>query len=237
MHWVYANKGFEKNEGYFAWKKLGPTPIQVLEKGGDCADKSRLLSSLLREIDIPSTLAMCFNKEGNPTHTIVDAEVEPGKRMLLDPIWDLHFPKETPGEYYSLLDLRRNPQILWDRLDQVTAVAPANAKIHRYNRAHDVYDWATTINWDKNDALRSVRDLLAEKMGDRVYALSRPAFTEEPKLFAGMALAFGSLGMMGLYGIGNWLLAIPFRRRVKKPAGAPAPASLQAKTWPTGFES
>lgn len=37
--WVFQNKGFAKNDGYFLLKSLGPTPKQVLDKGGDCADK------------------------------------------------------------------------------------------------------------------------------------------------------------------------------------------------------
>src|SRR5688572_1347087 len=66
LHWVYQNQGFAKNEDYFLWKELRATPVDVLEEGGDCADKSRLLSSMLREIEIPSTLAMCVNDHGRP---------------------------------------------------------------------------------------------------------------------------------------------------------------------------
>lgn len=216
LHWVYDNKGFAKNHGYFLWKKLGPTPIQVLEEGGDCADKSRLLSAMLREIDIPSTAAMCFNHQGQPTHTVVDAEVRPGKYMLLDPIWDLYFPKEEPGEYYSLIDLRRDPQILWRRLDVVTASAAPGSKILKYNREHDIYDHATTLNWDKNGMMRSLRDYLASSRGDAVYALPRPLFIEEPKLFFAVGLAFSALGTIVLYGFASVVARRRDRARAKE---------------------
>ena len=33
--WVYHNKGFAKNDRYFMVPSLGPTPLQVMELGGD----------------------------------------------------------------------------------------------------------------------------------------------------------------------------------------------------------
>jgi hypothetical protein len=222
MEWVYRNKGFAKNQGYFIWKKLGPTSIDVLESGGDCADKSRLLSSMLRELEMPSTLAMCFDEHGQPTHTIVDAEVRPGVFMLLDPVWGLHFPKEEPGRYYSLIDLRRDPSILWRRLDQVTASAPPDDKIHKYNRAKDVYDRATTINWEKNDLLRALKDRLAATRGDAVYAVPRPVAMEEPKLFFALVLAIVALFTVAAYGALSWLSRSKLERRSAVPAAAKA---------------
>jgi hypothetical protein len=43
-HWVYRNQGFAKNDRFFLVPALGPTPNQVLASGGDCGDKSRLVS-------------------------------------------------------------------------------------------------------------------------------------------------------------------------------------------------
>src|SRR4030066_922729 len=63
-HWVYQNKGFKKNPDFFLFKSLGPTPIQVLDKGGDCTDKSILLMAMLESIGIDSTLVMLFDADG-----------------------------------------------------------------------------------------------------------------------------------------------------------------------------
>jgi transglutaminase-like putative cysteine protease len=46
--WVYHNRGFAKNDRYFIVSALGPTPIQVMEQGGDCSDKSRLVTAMLK---------------------------------------------------------------------------------------------------------------------------------------------------------------------------------------------
>ncbi|MGA7864608.1 MAG: transglutaminase-like domain-containing protein, partial [Stellaceae bacterium] len=56
--WVYQNKGFAKNNHYFIVPALGPTPVQVLEFGGDCSDKSRLVAAMLKELNVGAGLVM-----------------------------------------------------------------------------------------------------------------------------------------------------------------------------------
>src|SRR5262252_6615000 len=83
-HWVYRKQGFAPNDGYFLIRGLGPTPIQVLESGGDCADKSRLVSAMLSQLGIASGLAQIFPcGDCSPIHTVVEAEYE-GGRMVVD---------------------------------------------------------------------------------------------------------------------------------------------------------
>ncbi len=48
--WVYHNQGFDKNHHYFLVPALGPTPVQVIQHGGDCADKSRLVAAMLNNL-------------------------------------------------------------------------------------------------------------------------------------------------------------------------------------------
>lgn len=206
LHFVYGQHGFAKNKGYYMLPQLGPTPLEVYERGGDCADKSRLLSAMLREVGLPSTLAMCFDHEGRPTHTVVDAVLPDGQHMLLDPIWDLHFPREAPHQYYSLLDLRRRPELLFERLAVVTASAADDAKIRRYNRAHDIYDHATTLNWEKSWMMRTIRDVYFGDEGDAVHAVPRPLWLEEPKVFVAYAAAGAALGVLGLWGLIEWVV-------------------------------
>jgi hypothetical protein len=213
LHFVYGQHGFAKNKGFFVLPQLGPTPLDVYERGGDCADKSRLLSAMLQEVGLQSSLAMCFDPEGHPTHTVVDAVLPDGRHMVLDPIWDLYFPRETPHEYYSLLDLRRRPELLFERLAVVTASVAVDAKIRRYNRTHDTYDHASTINWDKSWLTRTIRDVYFGDAGDAVYALPRPEWTEEPQLFVAYAAAGADLGSLALWGVIEWLV----RRRRARP--------------------
>jgi hypothetical protein len=102
-HFVYLEKGFAKNKHYFLFKKLGATPVQVLQHGGDCADKSRLLSALLKRLNIDSTLLMLYGCETcGPTHTTVNARYDQGW-MTADPVFDIVFPK-SDNSYYDVID-------------------------------------------------------------------------------------------------------------------------------------
>src|SRR5438093_11581299 len=56
--WVYHNQGFAKNHRYFLVPALGPTPGQVMQHGGDCADKSRLVAAMLNNLGIDAGLVM-----------------------------------------------------------------------------------------------------------------------------------------------------------------------------------
>src|SRR5260370_27034559 len=82
-HWVYRNQGFAKNERFFLVSALGPTPNQVLESGGDCGDKSRLVSAMLWQLRINSGLAPIFPCPGcRPTHPRLAAEYAPLRQAV-----------------------------------------------------------------------------------------------------------------------------------------------------------
>src|ERR1700730_542475 len=75
--WVYHNKGFLKNDKYFIVPALGPTPIQVMETGGECEEKSRLVAAMLNSLGIDAGLVMispCSHCEF--IHTVVEAQYQ-----------------------------------------------------------------------------------------------------------------------------------------------------------------
>ncbi len=186
--WVHNNKGFHENDNYFVFRKLRATPLQVVEGGGDCADKSRLLCALLREVGIRSTMVMCFHRQtGVPTHTVVEAQTRTGQYMIVDPVYGLNFPKNSQGDYFGLLDLRADPQILDRRLSDLLATSPRHSAIRSYNTTSAAYDRASSINWDRNVMTRAAHALLAAWYGDEVYRIRRPVVLEEPKLMVAAA--------------------------------------------------
>ena len=205
LHWVHVETGTAKNHSYFVLPTLGATPIQVLRAGGDCADKARLLSAMLREVGVPATMAMCFHPAtGQPSHTIVEARTDPGVFMVVDPAFDLYFPRSDGSGYFGLLDLRRDPAILLRRLDQLCDTAPRTDPIHAYNRTLAVYDRAGSINWNRNRLMGFVRDRLLPGLGDDVYRLSRPLPFEEPKLFVATVALLLGLTASSLCGFRVW---------------------------------
>lgn len=179
--WVYNNKGFRKNNQGFLFTRLGPTPVQVLESGGDCSDKSRLLSALLKRNGMESTLVMLHACEGcEATHTVVEANYEGGK-MVADPVFNLVFPA-TNKKYFGINDLAQNPALLESRLDELTNMSGPNGKIAHYARATESYSWPKTINWEKYSALGAIAALI-KKAGYDPHLMMRPQFLEDPKLF------------------------------------------------------
>jgi hypothetical protein len=184
-HWVYQNKGFKKNQGYFLFESLGPTPIQVLNQGGDCTDKSILLMAMLESIGIDSTLVMLYATDGKtPTHTVV--EVRDGQfKAVADPVYDLVFPNPNGG-FYGIEDLRKNPALLLNRLDNLLQIKGASNKIAFYKRVNESYQFASPINWSKNGLLKFAANILG-RMDIEARDIRRPHFLDDPKLFTSAA--------------------------------------------------
>ena len=193
-HWVYEKEGFAKNRGYFLHPGLGPTPMDVYQRGGDCADKSRLLVAILAELGIRSTMVMLYNRAGgDPTHTVVDARIVSGT-MAADPVFDIVFPKPDGG-FYGVAELRDDPGILIERLDALVAERGEDAKIARYKRDTESYRWPKTINWDKNALTRGVERFI-RVFGSKSVFIGRPRALEDPKLL--VTLSGMSMGLIGL---------------------------------------
>ncbi|MFH1108075.1 MAG: transglutaminase-like domain-containing protein [Planctomycetota bacterium] len=202
LHWVFANQSTKENPRYFLFPRLRATPCQVLETGGDCADKSRLLSALLREVGVPASMAMCFDpRTGHSTHTIVVAVIAPGTDMVVDPVYDLFFPRPEQRGYYGLLDLRRDATILPHRLDTLCAERPRSHPIHYYNRVSAVYSHASCMNWEKNGLTRILGDFLVRNDDDALYTIARPLVLEEPKLLVSLAAALLGIGAGFIYAV------------------------------------
>jgi hypothetical protein len=190
-HWVYQNKGFKKNNDFFLLPALGPTPMQVLEKGGDCADKSRLLMALLESVGIDSSLVMLYSDDGKtPTHTVLEVRGAELK-AIADPVFDIVFPKPN-NSYYGLQELSKNPALLPSRLDELVQLRGGNNKIAFYKRATETYQFATTLNWNKNALMRFIASRL-EKMGIEANTVRRPHFLDNPKYFMMVFFLVGSL--------------------------------------------
>jgi hypothetical protein len=194
--WVYHNKGFKFNPNYYLFKALGATPKQVLEEGGDCSNKSRLVSAILNIYGINSTLLLLYGCEScGPVHTVVEAQYDKGW-MVSDPVFDLVFPN-TNGGFYGLKDLKQDIGILPNRLNLLAQDRGSANKILYYRRYDETYEWAKYINWDKNYFTMNIASAL-NAIGINPDEVRRPYFLEDPKLLLSLAslalsLAFGLL--------------------------------------------
>lgn len=191
--WVYHDQGFAKNRHFFAIKALGPTPLQVMESGGDCADKSRLVSAMLRQLGIDSGLLMISPcRDCAPIHTVVEARY-PGGRMIVDPVWGVDYPAVN-GKYLGARELAATglgPQHIAD-LQRRSA---PDAKIRRMPAADAEFDFAAAMNWNKNLISRAAAYVL-EGLGIDPGRLMRPHLLEDPKLALSVLLAVVAVALM-----------------------------------------
>jgi hypothetical protein len=202
-HWVYRNQGFGKNERFFLVPALGPTPNQVLESGGDCGDKSRLVSAMLWQLRINSGLAQIFPcQDCGPIHAVVEAEYEAG-RMVVDPIWDVDYPTGD-GKFLGIRELAGTSRgrehvadLQWRR--------GAGDKIQLMPESEATFDYAVAVNWQKNAFSRAVAFGLRLLRYDPAHLL-RPHFLEDPKL----ALALFLFIVAGLLMVISFILRFAF---------------------------
>src|SRR5262249_8355455 len=177
--WVYRNKGFAKNDQYFIIPTFGPTPIHVMEQGGDCSDKSRLVMAMLTSIGINAGLVMispCLNCDF--IHTVVEAEYENG-RMVVDPTWDVDYPAGD-GRFFGVRDLAGTDRGR-ERIIELQRQRPITDTIAGMPQTEATFDYAVAMNWDRDIVTRSVGAML-KWSGCNVETLFQPRFLEDPKI-------------------------------------------------------
>lgn len=202
MHWVHAIPQTAENRRHFLLPRLRATPMQVLESGGDCADKSRLLSAMLREVGVQSTMVMLFDpRTQRATHTVVCAFLEDGSTMVVDPAYGLSFPVGESGRYLGLSDLRSDPLLLDKRLRELRQARGRRDPIQVYDPAAAGYSLASSINWNRNPLTRWVYELLLPTWGEDIYSMPRPRFLEEPKLLIALVSSLLFAAVLILHGV------------------------------------
>lgn len=205
------DKPDDGNDSYFllpVFRLLRPTPWQVIEKGGDCADRSRLVIALMRLRGIQASKWALYDAQGESRHAVVQAEVESGK-MVVDPLFGIWFPKPDGG-YFAIPELKQDPAIVVQRISDLRAKGqrPGTDRLETYRFDQYVYSNARTINWNKSPIFRISYSILHRLLGDRVDDLRRPAFVEEPALM----VVYGTAGFEVVIVL-VWLVAERRRKR------------------------
>ena len=161
---------------------LRPMPRQVMEQGGDCADRSRLVIRMLRLHGIGASKWALYTKEMKSVHAVVELEAETGK-MVADPDFGLWFPRSSGG-YYGIRELRQSPKILRDRVQSFVAQGkrPGAVDLRKYPLDDYSYEYAKTINWEKWVVTWPLYKALSIIIGPSIENLQRPVFVEAPQL-------------------------------------------------------
>jgi hypothetical protein len=190
------------NPSYFLLPIFGflrATPRQVMEQGGECGDRSRLVIRLLRVHGIKASKWALYSSDGKSVHATVELESEVGE-MVVDPLFGLWFPRSSGG-YYGIRELRQSPEILRDRIQSLVEQGkrPGTSDLRMYPLNDYSYEYAKTINWDKWVGMRMVYEALRVVVGPALNDLKRPTFAEIPQLMVVMIAAALQGGLVILY--------------------------------------
>ena len=211
--WVYQNKSFAKNDRYFFVPALGPTPIQVIEQGGDCSDKSRLVAAMLNSLGIDAGLVMISPcPDCGFIHTVVEAKYENG-RMVVDPTWDVDYPTGDGG-FFGVRELAGTDRGR-ERIIELQRQRPINARVATMPPNEATFDYAVSMNWDRDIVTRSVATVLG-LTGYSAETFFRPRWLEDPKLLLVCLL----IGMATAYVLGGCLIDLGLRslkRQIRHP--------------------
>jgi hypothetical protein len=219
-------KPAEAGDSYFLlpiFRFLRPTARQVAEHGGDCADRSRLTIVLLAVRGTHASKWALYSPQMQPKHAVVELEAENGK-MVVDPLFGLWFPKDKPGTYYGISDLKQHPSILRARVQYLLSRGEeyGAALLHTYPLDVYVYDHARTINWDKSPLMRLAYQMLVAMMGPSVDEIRRPTLAEQPALMVAAGIIPLELAVVTL-----WILT---SRRERYKVVLQATAELSRRT-------
>lgn len=176
-------ENFEENRTRFLGF-LGPTPLDVVEGGGWCSDRSRLLAALLNNSGIPAHVVMLRPCEGcSSNHTVVEAFTG-DFWMAVDPTYGLVYSK-SDGTYASIEDLEKGSELVHKTIlsYQGDNARAASYDLHRYS-----YKYPLRMNFDRDPLTRFFGEALTLFV-ERLELVRRPQLLERPRLFALVGLA------------------------------------------------
>ena len=200
-----------ENSSYFLlpiFSVLRPMPRQVIEQGGNCADRSRLVIRMLRLHGIDASKWALYTKEMKSVHAVVELETENGK-MVADPLYGLWFPRPDGG-YYDIKELRQSSSILQGRIQTLLreGVRPGSSDLKSYPIDEYTYQYAKSINWEKWAVTWPLYKALSIIMGPSIDNLQRPMLVEAPQLMVVMMAALLQGSVLAAY-----VLAVKTRKR------------------------
>ena len=176
--YVSRLENFEQNRARF-FGLLGPTPLNVVEDGGWCSDRSRLLAALLNKIGVPAHVVMLRPCQECPAnHTVVEAFTG-DFWMAVDPTYGLVYSK-LDGTYASIEDLAKNSELLHDTEDSARAAS--------YDPLRYSYEYPLRMNFDRDPFTRLFGAMLTLFV-ERLESVRRPQLLERPRLLVLVGLA------------------------------------------------
>ncbi len=167
---------FRKDPAFYPrlFGSLGATPSAVIQFGGCCSDRSRLLILALAELKIRAYQITLYHRAGHAQHCLVEADLG-AERFIADPSYGFYYA-DPSGRSISLTDLRLGKQPIYKPFPEgETCGYPTNAYYDFDFRA------SRTANWTKTRVRRLAYRVLRSLSGSAVDRLEVPALLEWPQ--------------------------------------------------------
>ena len=143
------------------FKGLRPTPLQIIESGGDCSYKGRALVALLQSRGIAARKLSLHRPNGAGVHAVVQVDTERGP-YIADALYGFAL-EHADGSPMSLEELERDADLIHDVLARETA--RGNPKTHRYPIHKYVYSDVRSYNLEQYRLTAAVRRILVWVFG------------------------------------------------------------------------
>lgn len=174
------------------FEAMGATPSAVIESGGCCSGKSRLLILTLAELGIRSYQITLYHQEGHAQHCLVETCL--GKdRLIVDPSYGIYFAAPDGGNL-SLRDLQAGVLPVQVPLVSDRRCGYPDDPYYAFD-----YPASKTANWTCSSIRRVVYRLLHLASKGGVDRLKVPATLEWPQhIFIALAASLGLLAALVL---------------------------------------
>lgn len=162
---------------------LGPTPVDVIHRGGGCSSLARLYVLGLRSLGIRAMPVTLYHESGVARHALVEVRIGTD-RWIVDPAYGFHYVDHA-GRPIGLDALRAGTEPEFRPL-----VADCEAGYPRTNYHTFDYRRSKTANWTMTLVRRVIYPPLRMLTSGRIDTMPQPGFLEWPQLIiAGGILA------------------------------------------------
>ncbi|HLJ11276.1 MAG TPA: hypothetical protein VKU82_08805, partial [Planctomycetaceae bacterium] len=172
----------ENNHSYFllpVFRVLRPTPLQIIQQGGDCSYKSRALNVMLRRRGISAERYGLHLPSGEGVHAVTLVHTKRGD-YIVDVLFGIIFMHED-GSPITFDEMMHNHDLLVKTISR--EIANGNPKAAKYPLSRYIYSDVRTINLEQYRWTAAIRRVLISIFGkDAIDLFPRPKIMSEPAL-------------------------------------------------------
>ena len=196
LHFVAFDVPSKNTDKFFLlpmFRCLRPTPLQIIQNGGDCSYKGRALVALLRARGVRATKCSLHTPDGLGVHAVVSVKTEKGD-YIADALFGFAMEHED-GSPIPIDELVESPELVQSVIARETA--GGNPKTARYPIQKYVYTDVRSYNLEQYSFTAAVRRGLVTIFGKKaIDRFPRLNLFTEPALIVMWSSAAATIGLL-----------------------------------------